>query len=76
MSLIVKLLTVKIEGFNAQFSTPLYVPSGQKKRRIPGHIHINFRTRVDVKWGTFPEKKQRRYRSDANFAKNSPIQLV
>jgi len=37
-SLIVKLLTVQIKETSSQFSTPLYLPPGQKKRGIPGHI--------------------------------------
>jgi hypothetical protein len=54
--LIVKLLTVQIKGSKTQFSTHLYLPSGQKKRGVSGHI--NFRTRVDVKWGTFETQKK------------------
>jgi len=34
----VKFLTVQIKESASQFSTPLYLPPGQKKRGVPGHI--------------------------------------
>jgi hypothetical protein len=37
--LIVKLLAVQIKGSNTQFSTPLYLPPGQKKSGASGHIN-------------------------------------
>jgi hypothetical protein len=33
-----KLLTFQIKGSNTQFSTPLYLPPGQKKSGVSGHI--------------------------------------
>jgi len=34
---IIKLLTVQIKETTSQFSTPLYLPPGQKKRGVSGH---------------------------------------
>jgi len=53
--LVVKLLTVQIKGSNTQISTPSYLPPGQKKRGVPGHI--NYIWRVDAKRGIFEAKK-------------------
>ena len=55
--MIVKLLIIQIEGSNTQFSTPLYLPPGQKKRGVPGHI--NYRWRVDAKWEPSSQEKLR-----------------
>ena len=35
----IKLLTVQIKERASQFSTPLYLPPGQKKRGVSGHIN-------------------------------------
>jgi hypothetical protein len=51
-----KFLTVQIKETALQFSTPLYLPPGQKKRSVPGHIYCTLR--VDVKWGTFKAQKK------------------
>jgi hypothetical protein len=48
---IVKFLTVQIKETALQFSTPLYLPPGQKKRGLSGHL--NYRWRVNVKWDDF-----------------------
>ena len=52
----VKLLTVQIKGSNTQFSNSLYLPPGQKKSGVSGHI--NYRWRVDAKWATFEAQKK------------------
>jgi hypothetical protein len=58
--LIVKLLTVQIKGSNTQFSTPLYLPPGQKKRGVSGHSNLPVLRRVDANWGTFAVQKKSR----------------
>jgi hypothetical protein len=81
----IKLLTVQIKGSNTQFSTPSYLPPGQKKRGVSGHI--NYRWSVDAKWETFAVQKRnknatavvmqisKKYRYSASFSKGIQIEL-
>jgi hypothetical protein len=61
-----KLLVVQIKETSSQLQTPLYLPPGQKKRGVQGHI--NYTLRVDVKWGNLqsPEKKQKQRKTLSN----------
>jgi hypothetical protein len=54
----VRFLTVQIKESVSQFSTPLYLPPGQKKRGVSGHINHSWR--VDANWGIFAVQKKSR----------------